>query len=195
MKKRLFLTGPSGAGKTTIIRQALGPALAYAGGFVTERVSDGEGRLLGYELLPAAAAMSGTAYQSWRFLDYSGSVPAKDNEVFRNQAVRLLQEAEYYPFVLLDEIGGFEMLIPQFRNALAELLNSELPIIGVVKGPENAGEIKRRFGLGDRFTALTDNLRSVLAKDADSILLEVKAPGDPVASRIARAWAEEYVSL
>ena len=117
MKKRLFLTGPSGIGKSTIIRQALGPALAYAGGFVTERVSDGEGRLLGYELLPAAAALSGTAYQSWRFLDYSGSVPAKDNEVFRNQGVRLLQEAEYYPFVLLDEIGGFEMLIPQIGRA------------------------------------------------------------------------------
>lgn len=192
MKKKLFLTGPSGIGKSTIIRQALGPALAYAGGFVTERVSDGEGRLLGYELLPAAAALSGTAYQSWRFLDYSGSVPAKDNEVFRNQGVRLLQEAEYYPFVLLDEIGGFEMLIPQFRNALAELLNSELPIIGVVKGPENAGEIKRRFGLGDRFTLLTDNLRSVLDRDVDTVLLQVKGPGDPVASRIARAWAEEY---
>lgn len=192
MKKRLFLTGPSGIGKSTIIRQALGPALAYAGGFVTERVSDGEGRLLGYELLPAAAAMSGTAYQSWRFLDYSGSVPAKDNEVFRNQGVRLLQEAEYYPFVLLDEIGGFEMLIPQFRNALAELLNSDLPIIGVVKGAENAASIKSRFGLGDRFTLLTDNLRSVLDRDVDTVLLQVKGPGDPVASRIAWAWAEEY---
>lgn len=192
MKKRLFLTGPSGVGKTTIIRQALGPSLAYAGGFVTERVSDGEGRLLGYELLPAAAALSGTAYQSWRFLDYSGSVPAKDNEVFRNQGVRLLQEAEYYPFVLLDEIGGFEMLIPQFRNALAELLNSEQPIIGVLKGAENAASIKRRFGLGDKFTQLTDNLRAVLGKDGDTVLLEVKAPGDPAASRIARAWAEEY---
>ncbi len=192
MKKKLFLTGPSGIGKSTIIRQALGPALAYAGGFVTERVSDGEGRLLGYELLPAAAAMSGTAYQSWRFLDYSGSVPAKGNEVFRNQGVRLLQEAEYYPFVLLDEIGGFEMLIPQFRNALAELLNSEQPIIGVLKGAENAASIKRRFGLGDKFTQLTDNLRAVLGKDGDTVLLEVKAPGDPAASRIARAWAEEY---
>lgn len=192
MKKRLFLTGPSGIGKSTIIRQALGPALAYAGGFVTERVSDGEGRLLGYELLPAAAALSGTAYQSWRFLDYSGSVPAKDNEVFRNQGVRLLQEAEYYPFVLLDEIGGFEMLIPQFRNALAELLNSEQPIIGVLKEAENAASIKRRFGLGDRFTLLTDNLRSVLDRDVDTVLLQVKGPGDPVASRIARAWAEEY---
>ncbi len=194
MKKRLFLTGPSGVGKTTIIRQALGPALAYAGGFVTERSLGDGGRLLGFDLLPAAGAAFDSGFERWRFLDYSGKSPSKDNEVFRIHGVRLLQEAEYYPFVLLDEIGGFEMLIPQFRNALAELLNSELPIIGVVKGPENAGEIKRRFGLGDRFTALTDNLRSVLAKDADSILLEVKAPGDPVASRIARAWAEEYAS-
>ena len=127
MKKRLFLTGPSGVGKTTIIRQALGDSLAYAGGFVTERVLDEQGKLLGYDLLPAAAALSGQAYQRWRFLDYSGPKAEKDNEVFRNQGVRLLQEAEYYPFVLLDEIGGFEMLIPQFRNALAELLNSDLP--------------------------------------------------------------------
>lgn len=192
MKKRLFLTGPSGVGKTTIIRQALGDSLAYAGGFVTERVLDEQGKLLGYDLLPAAAALSGQAYQRWRFLDYSGPKAEKDNEVFRNQGVRLLQEAEYYPFVLLDEIGGFEMLIPQFRNALAELLNSDLPIIGVLKGPENAAAIKSRFSLGDKFSLLTDNLRSVLSRDGDTVLLQVKGHGDPVASRIARAWAEEY---
>lgn len=192
MKKRLFLTGPSGVGKTTIIRQALGDSLAYAGGFVTERVLDEQGKLLGYDLLPAAAALSGQAYQRWRFLDYSGPKAEKDNEVFRNQGVRLLQEAEYYPFVLLDEIGGFEMLIPQFRNALAELLNSDLPIIGVLKGPENAADIKSRFSLGDKFSLLTDNLRSVLSRDGDTVLLQVKGHGDPAASRIAKAWAEEY---
>ena len=192
MKKKLFLTGPSGAGKTTIIRQALGSSLAYAGGFLTERIFDGEGRLLGFDLLPAAATLSDAGYQRWRFLDYSGKSPSKDNEVFRIHGVRLLQEAEYYPFVLLDEIGGFEMLIPQFRNALAELLNSELPIIGVLKGPENAAAIRSRFGLGDKFTLLTDNLRSVLDRDGDTVLLQVKGPGDPVASRIAKAWAEEY---
>ena len=192
MKKRLFLTGPSGAGKTTIIRQALGGSLAYAGGFVTERVLDEQDKLLGFDLLPAAAALSDQGFQRWRFLDYSGPQPAKDNEVFRSQGVRLLQEAEYYPFVLLDEIGGFEMLIPQFRNALAELLNSELPIIGVLKGPENAAAIKSRFGLGDKFTMLTDNLRTVLGGDEDTVVLKVKSPGDPVASRIAKAWAEEY---
>ena len=60
------------------------------------------------------------------------------------------------------------------------------------QGAENAASIKRRFGLGDKFTQLTDNLRAVLGKDGDTVLLEVKAPGDPAASRIARAWAEEY---
>ena len=84
------------------------------------------------------------------------------------------------------------MLIPQFRNALAELLNSDLPIIGVLKGPENAAAIKSRFSLGDKFTMLTDNLRTVLGRDEDTVVLKVKSPGDPVASRIAKVWTEEY---
>ena len=189
MKKHLFLTGPSGVGKTTIIKEALGPQIAYAGGFLTERVTDDSGRLLGFDLLPTAG------YERWQILDYSGEKPAKDNEVFRNQGVRLLNEAAYYPFAVMDEIGGFEMLIPQFRNALAELLNSDLPIIGVLKGPESALSIKHRFGLGDKFTMLTDNLRNVLSKDSDTVVLEVKAPGDPVARRIAETWAREYAGL
>ena len=113
MKKHLFLTGPSGVGKTTIIKEALGAQIAYAGGFLTERVTDDSGKLLGFDLLPTAG------YERWQILDYSGEKPAKDNEVFRNQGVRLLNEAAYSPFAVLDEIGGFEMLIPQFRNALA----------------------------------------------------------------------------
>ena len=189
MKKHLFLTGPSGVGKTTIIKEALGAQIAYAGGFLTERVTDDSGELLGFDLLPTAG------YERWQILDYSVEKPAKDNEVFRNQSVRLLNEAAYYPFAVLDEIGGFEMLIPQFRNALAELLNSDLPIIGVLKGPESALSIKRRFGLGDKFTMLTDNLRTVLTKDSDTVVLEVKAPGDPVARRIAETWAREYAGL
>ena len=42
---------------------------------------------------------------------------------------------------------------------------------------------------------LTDNLRTVLAKDSDTVVLEVKTPGDPVARRIAETWAREYAKL
>ena len=65
----------------------------------------------------------------------------------------------------------------------------------MLKGPESALSIKRRFGLGDKFTMLTDNLRTVLAKDSDTVVLEVKTPGDPVARRIAETWAREYAKL
>lgn len=195
MKKHLFLTGPSGIGKTTIIRQALGTAAGYAGGFITERVTDGDGRVEGFDLYPAAAVIGHDGFDGQRFLDLGTVPPQKDNEVFRESAAQMLREAEYYPFVMLDEIGGFEMLIPQFRNELAQLLNSDAPIIGVIKGAENAEELRASFGLGEKFTMLTDNLRAVLANDEDTVVIEVKQRGDETARRIVEAWVKEYADI
>ena len=102
MKKHLFLTGVSGIGKTTIIRQALGSAAGYAGGFITERVADGDGSIEGFDLYPAAAAIGHDGFDGLRFLDLGTTPPRKDNEVFRESAAQMLREAEYYPFVMLD---------------------------------------------------------------------------------------------
>ena len=192
MKKHLFLTGPSGASKSTIIEQALGDRLAYAGGFITRRNSSPEAKVLSYDLMPAAAACGMPGFQCWKFLDYSGAKAVKDNEVFRVHGTQLLSEAAYYPFVVLDEIGGFELLIPQFRKALEDLLNSDVPIIGVLKGADNAAQLRKSLGLTERYTMIADNLRKVLAQDEDTILLEVKKQGDTVAQNIARAWCQEY---
>ena len=67
MRKKLFLCGPSGCGKTTMIRNALGGKLAEGGGFVTERAADGSGKLLGFDLLPAAAAAGVEGFSPLRF--------------------------------------------------------------------------------------------------------------------------------
>ena len=158
-------------------------------------MTDGDGRVEGFDLYPAAAAMGHDGFDGQRFLDLSTTPPRKDNEVFRESAAQMLREAELYPFVMLDEIGGFEMLIPQFRNELAELLNSDAPIIGVIKGAENAEELRASFGLGEKFTMLTDNLRAVLANNEDTAVIEVKRRGDETAKRIVEAWVKEYADI
>lgn len=192
MQKRLFLTGPSGVGKTWILRQQLKEQLASAGGFVTERIADRKGAVLGFELLPAAAAAGIEGFSGQRFLDCSVSPPRSDNEVFRSFGVQLLEEAAYYPFAVLDEIGGYELLIPQFRNALAELLNSDTPCIGVLKSPANARQLKRRFGFGSKFTAHTRQLHRALKADPDTLIIKVNKPGDKRAMDAVERWVREF---
>ena len=132
MQKHLFLTGPAGCGKSAAIRSVLGPALLNAGGFVTQQERSADGALLRSLLLPAAAAGGAEGFAPLPYLDLRKSVPLHDNEVFRSDGVRLLEEAGWYPFSVLDAIGGFELLIPQFRTALAELLSADQPLVGVL---------------------------------------------------------------
>lgn len=186
MQRHLFLCGPSGYGKTTMIREALGDRLAEAGGFVTERCTDGSGRILGYDLLPAAAAAGIEGFSPLRFLDYSADPPLRDNEVFRIEAVRLLQEAEYYPFAVLDEIGGFEMVIPQFRSHLSAFLSSPVPCIGVLKAMNGVEELRERFGLGEKYSALALRLREALDTDPDTLVLDLSSCGDAAAASAIR---------
>ena len=192
MQRRLFLIGPSGCGKTTMIRNALGDKLAEAGGIVTERALAPNGALLGFDLLPAAAAAGIEGFSPLRFLDYTSDPPTRDNEVFRTEAVRLLQEAEYYPFAVLDEIGGFELVIPQFRAALAAFLSSPVPCIGVIKSPEGVKELRGRFGLGERYEALYRRLREALESDPNTLVIETFGRGDTDAETLVRNWCGRF---
>lgn len=192
MKKHLFLTGLSGCGKSTMIRKALGEKLSYAGGFVTERMRSAEGTLLGYDLFPAAAAAGVQGFEGLRFLDYSCNPPRSDNEIFRNEAVRLLNEAQLYPYIMLDEFGGYELIIPQFREALLDVLNCDVPCIGVLKGAPNAMQLKKRLGLGERYTAYRDALEDALRRDSDTMVLEVRTWDDSKALEAVNHWCREY---
>ncbi len=195
MKKHLIISGPSGCGKTTLIREVLGSSIAYAGGFITERKLSEDGSLLGFDLYPAAAAADMSSYTGQRFITKTALGLGKDTEVFRNYGVQLLTEAEYYPFVMLDEFGGFDVLIPQFRNAIADIFSSDKPIIAVMKGDKNVKEIKKRFHLGPRFIQTVDIVRSTLANDVDTMFVEMKKPGDKKVRAVIEQWAEEYLNV
>ena len=192
MEPQLSLTGPSGCGKSSLIRAALGEKLSQAGGFVTKLSAGEDGSLLGLELLPAAAAGGVEGYLPRRVLDFTLSPPKTDNEVYRQYGVQLLEEAAWYPFAVLDEFGGFELIIPQFREALFGFLRSEQPCIGVLKDEQEAELLRSWLGLGERYSGFSRQLRELLAADENTRLLVIDEPGDSQAALTVAAWAAEY---
>ncbi len=192
MEKHLFLTGPALCGKSAALRAVLGPSLLNAGGFVTELERRPDGSLLRCSLLPAAAAGGAEGFAALPYLDLSGPSPVHDSEVFRSEGVRLLQEAAWYPFAVLDGIGGFELLIPQFRAALTELLNAEQPLVGVLMDRKEAEALCRRLGLSERVQANIAQLWKALKADPDSRIADLSGLHRKKSLRTLEQWAEEY---
>ncbi len=192
MKKHLFLTGPAGCGKSEALRAALGDRLLLAGGFVCSRERDPAGSLLGCSLLPAAAAGGAEGFSPRLYLDLRTEPPFHDNEVFREDGVRLLQEALWYPFSVLDAIGGFELLIPQFRDALAALLSSDQPLLGVLMPQKEAEALCLRLGLSERVRQNIARLRQALEQDPDTQILELSGLSRKRSLRQLSQWVEEY---
>lgn len=192
MKKHLFLTGVSGSGKSTLINEVLGERLSSAGGFVTLRQTDDAGKLLGFDILPACAAGGVEGFEPQRILDYTVKPPKAFTEVFRSYGVQLLDEAQYYPFSVIDEFGGFEIIVPQFRAKLAEFLSYDQPITGVIKGAENAEQLRRSLGLGEKYTAFYSRLRAALEGNSQTMIVDLSSMDNDTARSLVSQWADEY---
>ena len=126
MKKKLFLTGPDRCGKSDMIREELGEAVRYAGGFITVRRRDEQGNVLGFDL--TAADGSGGREP---FLDLSGKRPVTRLEVFSQMGTRLLDQAEHRSYAVLDELGGVELLDASFVRALVRLLQGVRQVVSL----------------------------------------------------------------
>ena len=103
MEKHLFLTGPTGCGKTTLLRRALGGRLAEAGGLVTQASCGVHGELTGFALSPAASAAGIPGFTPETYLDCTRFPPRADTEVWRGTGVRLLEED---PNARIVEVSG-----------------------------------------------------------------------------------------
>ena len=195
MKRKLFLCGPAFCGKSRLIRDALGRQLQAAGGFCTELSCADDGSMLGCTLMPAAAAGGVEGFEKELFLDLRQFPPLHDSEVFRGSGVRYLEEAEWYPFAVLDEIGGMDLIIPQFRVALDALLRSELPVLGVLKTEEDAEQLRQALGPGQRFREFSEQLHRTLRRDPDTEILRIEADAAREAGEAVAAWAAEYAAI
>ena len=101
-----------------------------------------------------------------------------------------MQEAEYYPFVLLDEIGGLDLVVPQFREALKELLRKETALLGVVKEREEAENLRELFGLGKRFMGYYDELIEMIEAGERCRILQM---GEEATEQALEEWRQRFL--
>ena len=176
MKHRLFLTGPIGCGKSTAIRWALGDRLPRCGGFLTRRCREPR---LHFTLERPDGGYKET------FLDFSNGKPEIDLSHFSD--VSLTGKV-----LLLDEIGGIELLNPKFTSALETALNSDIPILGVIKGEGPAGALIESVGLTEEYEQAAFRLRQWLQNDPDTLVYQC-GQYDEKALLLARQWVEEFL--
>lgn len=182
MKRRLFLTGPMGCGKSTAIARALGDRLPLCGGFLTGRIRDASGRAVTFYLERPDTG------EREVFLDFSHGKPKVDLAVFARLGVEALQGR----VLVLDEIGGVELLCPEFEEVLQTVLRSDIPVLGVMKGEGPAGALIQALGLSEVYRSKAGQLRDFLREDADSLLYEC-GQFDQQALALAEQWTEEYL--
>jgi len=184
--KNLFLTGAVGCGKSTAIAAALADALPRAGGFLTVRQLDENGRAVAYWL----KRPDGSNGQV--IINYSAKPYTMHPEVFESLGIQLLDEARQYDYVILDEIGGFEILSDAFLTALMAFLQSDIPCIGVMKGAAPASKMIRKLGLGDLYVQRAEALRQWMRQDENTLLYACDQ-FDPEGLRLAQQWTREHV--
>jgi nucleoside-triphosphatase len=137
MKKHLFLEGPIQEGKSTLIRKLIRDNLPWVGGFSSQRLLGDSGETVGFRITPAGEAMELTRKHSPElpdiFLHFDGSRTENRPEIFADTAVRYLRQNGGKKLILLDEIGGVELLSPDFRRELYRVLTGDVPCLGVLK--------------------------------------------------------------
>lgn len=182
MTRRLFLTGDMGCGKSTAIANALGNRIGRCGGFLTKRVYDENGSLQGFQICSTDGS------KSMDFLVFFDGKPMIYPVSFETLGVSLLKGQ----VLILDEIGGVELLCPRFTAALYALLESGVPILGVLKGEQPRTAMTEKLHLRQDYSVAAQALRKQLLDDPDTLIYEC-TQYDENALHLAKRWAEEYL--
>ena len=178
MGKSLFLTGDSGEGKTTLLFQCLMPYRSFVSGFYSQRLIDKNQNTVGFRLASAKEEWKPKAYYEEAltnvFLRRENGNTLTFPEVFLTAGSKLLKNHENEKLILMDEIGGVELLIPEFMEAIHQCFNGPTPCIGVVKSHKNLALMTKKSGGNLSLEPLLTKLEEEFLKDQKNRILTYK---------------------
>lgn len=171
MYRHLFLEGPIQMGKSTLLRELLSPYKDMIGGFASQRMLNDEGRTIGYRIGPADSTTLTIHFSEgiklpgiFRIIHEDGT-SEKFPEAFDRYGVSLLKASEGKKLILLDEIGGAELLSSEFSRTLYDTLAGDTPCIGVIKLNSKASFMSKTAGYSSTVAEYNARLREKILNE------------------------------
>lgn len=141
--KNFFLEGDKFVGKSTLLQEAIRAAGKSISGFYVKRRIDEQGQIVGFELRAAKELLQKEAnlepIDEHCFIQTENGKRTRNLQVFETWGKFLLEEAKTNSadLILLDEIGGIELLSQSFTNELLTTIQQPQKIVGVFKSDVN----------------------------------------------------------
>jgi len=129
----LFLTGEIHIGKSTLRRRLISSlGDIRIGGFISVQQADVPGAKGSVYLMPPSCE-DGPFLAEYRVRIMRREHPELFPEVFEKRGIELLSDAQQTQLILMDEIGKTEANAPMFCDRIAQLLDGNTPILGVLR--------------------------------------------------------------
>ncbi|WP_430606469.1 hypothetical protein IGJ55_002161 [Enterococcus sp. AZ170] len=139
----LFLEGNKFIGKSTLLQKVLRLTCSSVNGFYVNRIINDGGQIIAFELRAAKELLQQKAEMKTItehcFIQTREGKRIRNLFVFETFGIELLKEIKKVPadVVLLDEIGGIELLSEPFLAELLAVVRHSNKIVGVFKSERN----------------------------------------------------------
>lgn len=144
MTNNLFITGRIRSGKSTLLKSMVDPIIALTGGYFVQRLFI-RGETKGFRLVDITQESYQPDRQMQDLEDFSGLIAVLGEggknccyETFHTMGVSILNQASREKqLILMDELGRIETKVPEFTQAVFQVLDSTIPVLGVIKKETN----------------------------------------------------------
>lgn len=200
LKRKLLLEGISGCGKSTAIVRSIGDDLKVLDGFLTARLYSNENNeksfafIKPYDFIALKLQLSEIkdTYNKDIFLEVAENGKAKRHIDVIERTVSGLLGIEIKKALLLDEIGGYELLKAEIFDAYLKILAMDIPVIGVIKHRDNMTDMAQRMGLKD-LTALCVDFRKRIIRLNNVDIIDVSDYMYEEIEQLVKEWKDTYL--